>query len=346
MKKQIAKPLTFITASALSLVFLASCKKNDGFVPVTSSNSSSDVTTRQGRLVFANTAAFYAKMNQLDRFTDAQLAAFEKGKAYTSFNSAYGNAGDDAELPAATRELVKLPPGIRTLLNANAEVQIGDTIIWYHAGVKHYIPNADEANLQRIKANPEQSRIKAMYELKTAPIALSGEQDVTNPATIYLSNSADARHQFEFWQQFPAAGWRKYVHEVAAYTDMSYVAPNTCGQATYFYNTGCYLYIKMEWKGRRGWNPAGESRNISYNLTCSGSSTSARGCGIIDYLGFYVTPSGSETRNSNLTLVLGGASGYTVAGIGWALSVEGSISQHVVGDVASNAWTNTGFPLW
>ncbi len=352
MKKQIKTAQLRLMAFFAITVFVASCKKNELQAPEATASGTDQIRTNHGRLVFASTAAFYTAMNKLDRCNAAQLADFEKGKAYTSFSNAFALTGEDTELPVATRQLLKLPPGIRSLLNANAEIQIGDTIIWYNNGIKYYIPGASEAELQRIKVHPEQARLKAMYEIKTAPVRLNtNDQDITAPASIYLSNSADARHQYEFWQQAPAAGWRKYVHEVAAYTDYAYVAPNTCGQATYWYNTGCYLYIKLEWKGRRGWNPAGESRNISYNLTCSGSSASPRGCGIVDYLGFYTTPVGSTTQSSNLTLVLGTAGGYTVSSsgyypIGWTLSVEGSISQNVVGDVPSNAWTNTGYPLW
>ncbi len=357
MKKQTTRAIHLLAGLLATSTLFFSCKKNEiTTAPLQAAEPA--VRTANGRLVFENTTAFYKVMEKMDRASANDRDAFENRHKFTSFRSVANHTGDDDALTENETDLRRLPPGIQTLLNANGEVQVGDTIIWYNKNVKHYIPNADENRLQQVKQDPSSSSLRGSYTLTlTAPRSqlvqngVTGGMNTPTAEYIYLSNNTDARHQREFYQYYPAGGTRKYVHEVGVYTDYSYIAPNTCGQATYNYYTGCYLYIKLEWKGRHGWNTAGETREINYDLSCSGNATVARGCGIVDYLGFFSAPVGSAVQNSNLTLVLVTRSGLTVNSptyfsIGWSLNVSGTIYQHVQGDLSSNEWYNTAYPLW
>jgi hypothetical protein len=357
MKKQIAKHALPLISFIMLCAIFTSCKKNDIENQPATVNENADPTIRSvnGRLVFENTAAFYKVMEQLDKSSTEEITRFEQTYHHASFRTMVNAVAEDYTFTEAESDLRKLPQGLQTMLNKAGEVQIGDSIVWYNKNVKHYVVAADEAALQSVKQHPTDATVRGGYGLKfDVPVNQNiggGKGNDPVPSWIVIMNGADARHQKQFWQNSPAAGWRKFVHEVGLFTDYYSQGSNTCGQATYFYYTACYLYIKMEWKGCCNWKPAGENREISYNLTCTGNSTVARGCGIVDYPGFYATPSGSTVRNSELNLTLGTSGGYTVSNpsyypIYWSLNVEGNIYQHVVGDSQYNEWNNTGYPLW
>jgi hypothetical protein len=356
MKKQISKHALPLIGFAMFCTIFTSCKKNEIESQPAPANDKADASIRyvNGRLVFENVAAFYKTMEQLDKSSTAEINRFEQTYRHASFRNMINTAAEDYTFTEAESDLRKLPQGLQTMLNKAGEVQIGDSIVWYNKNVKHYVAATDEAALQNVKQHPTDATVRGGYGFRfDMPVKQNiggGKGDDPIPSWIGL-NGTDARHQRQFWQNSPAAGWRKFVHEVGAFTDYYYQSSNICGQPTYYYYTGCYLYIKMEWKGCCNWKPAGENRVINYNLTCSGNSSVARGCGIVDYLGFYTTPSGSTVQNSQLNLTLGTSSGFTVSNpsyypIYWSLNVEGTIYQYVVGDSQYNEWYNTGYPLW
>jgi hypothetical protein len=355
MKKIISSNLIAAAIISVFISGLSSCKKEpfQKENPVQASLAEG-IRTANGRLVFKDNEAFYKTMEVLDKSNDETRVNFEKKPGFISFRNAINNVAEDHAYSVAETELMNMPPAIQLMLNSNGEVQVGNDIIWYNNGTKYYVPETDAAQLEKIKQNPDMAAAakKSSYFLKfSKPKSNTGTSSGgIVPNWVYLSNSADARHQREFWQNSPAAGNRKYVHELGVYTDYYYVAPNTCGQATYSYYTGCYLYIKMEWRGRR-WKPAGETREINYNINCSGSTSVARGCGIVDNFGFNVNPVANTTSNGTYTITMFTFSNLTVSNsgyypIGWSVNVEGTIYQHVVGDVTSNEWYNTGYPLW
>jgi hypothetical protein len=355
MKRQISKhALPFIGFTIMCAIF-TSCKKNDLENQPAIVKTDPSIRSVNGRLAFENTATFYKIMEQLDKSSAGEINEFEQMYQHASFRTTINNVAEDYTFTEDELSLRKLPQGLQTMLNKAGEVQIGDSIVWYNKNVKHYVAAADEAALQNVKQHPTDATVRGGYGLRfDMPVnqdIVGGNENDPLPSSVGLSNGTDARHQKQFWQNSPAAGWRKFVHEVGAFTDYYYQSSNICGQPTYYYYTGCYLYIKMEWKGCCNWKPAGENREINYNLTCSGNSSVARGCGIVDYLGFYTTPSGSTVQNSQLNLTLGTSSGFTVSNpsyypIYWSLNVEGSIYQHVVGDSQYNEWYNIGYPLW
>ncbi len=352
MKKSFFRSLITASTAIAVICILGSCKKNLPEKEAALPQPAENIKTQNGRLVFENNEAFYKTMEALDKSNDETRLNFEKKHDYTSFRNAMSNAGEDYAFSIAETELMNMPPSIQSVLNSKGEVQVGSDIIWYNNGTKYYVPESDEQQMELIKQNPAIATKKSSYFLKFSKPKndLAPASGGITPNWVYLSNSADARHQYEFWQYYPAAGNRKYVHELGVYTDYYYVAPNTCGQASYNYYTGCYLYIKMEWRGRK-WKPAGETREINYNINCSGSTSVGRGCGIVDYLGFSVNPVASTTSNGTYTITMSVFSGITVSNsgyypIGWSVNVEGNIYHHVVGDIAGNGWNNTGYPLW
>ena len=100
----------------------------------------------------------------------------------------------------------------------------------------------------------------------------------------------------------------------------------------------------MEWRGRR-WKPAGEVREMSYNLTCNNV---FRG----PSFGYEIPPNvsltGNVTQSGDISRMIANTVGSGTFGSdsGWYIDVSGTIYQHVVSDIKSNEWYNTGYPLW
>jgi len=91
-------------------------------------------------------------------------------KEITNWQSSYNFASIcDSEVEATTADSISLKNfdnGHQLVLNASGEVLVGDTILWYApGGVKHFVPDADEAQLAKIKSGAIESKIRDTYSI-------------------------------------------------------------------------------------------------------------------------------------------------------------------------------------
>lgn len=326
----------------LSLFFF-SCKKDISNQNPTTSNSAKE---ENGRLVFDSHESFYAFVDDLDN------GKAEVNSSFSSLQKAFDKASQSEDESTVSPEIKDLqsfnfPPSFTRILNKKGEVKIDNDIIWYHSGKKYFIPVSDESELERRKLNPENISKVSNAGSKIAPLTLKNIslKDVSNRTYLPTNGALDARHQHEFNQVYPPTGGpRKYVHEIITYGE-GYWLPNN----VYIWFTQINLRIKMEWKNSNGkWRPAGETRDLTVNI--SGNAT-LRNAGTGGYeFGPTISHNNSTQVNSDYYV---GLAKYNGSGIppaqDWQLDLWGTIYQHVVGDLTSNAWYNTGTstsPLW
>jgi len=316
---------------------LFSCRKD---VNSTNSENIPELQVQNNRMVFRDLATLDHKIAEFDK--NGMQASMEFKKQFPGFK----NLGELLENAAENHELRKFgfPHYMLSILNESGEFQVGDTIVAYLKGYKYYIPGNDEAILNRIRTD---GSFAESYSLRAKagvmPVTLrSTSQEAVSSVNLGLSSGVDARHQLQFWAQAPAAGWRKYVHEIQSYYD-NWV--NGAGCNGYVWRSRLYLRMKLEWKGS-DWQPAGETRNINYsvggavNLMISGTSTA------VDT--YIINSSGNVTQNYDQVVLLGMFDNQTRCpqGLNLRVSISGSIYQHIVGDAQVNEWNNTGNPLW
>lgn len=111
-----------------------------------------------------------------------------------------------------------------------------------------------EYELVRIKKDKEYALKFKGPDYTINAIPLKENNGKANKIAIGI-NSLDARWQKEFYQDAPASGCRKYVHEIKTYADAFNAGDPICGSSVTYY-TSAYLRIKLEWKTcrRNSWN--------------------------------------------------------------------------------------------
>ncbi len=334
-----------IAVVLLTAITLFSCKKEklDSVAAAKEKGKIPEIqnpVVENNRMVFSSHDAFYKFVDAIDNNDPAVSEKLERLQGFTSlYNRIKTYDLSEEELPASLNSYLEfgLPESFQRVLNAEGEVIIGDQLVWYNNSYKYFINKAESGKLQSIKENPDASDVrKTKVGKELTPVNFKNADQAR--VWMGLANGPDARHQREFWQNAPSAGNRKYVHEIQAYTDSYF------DRIFYQWNSRVILRIKMEWRGKK-WKPAGETRQISYNLTSSNV--------------FYGPPFGylipaNTTFTDNVTqsgdvsrmVAQAAGSGTFGSGSGWSIELSGTIYQHVVGDVQSNEWYNTGNPLW
>jgi hypothetical protein len=361
------KKIKFFVWVLWALVFFEACKKPD-FDTTISDNPErvverSELRVEQGRLVFNDFEHFLQVAEQLDGLSEEELDQWEHSKGIASLRSAlkqyYADSSELIDEKLEGLASFNFPKTFQSLINTDGECRLGDDLIWYHDGLKHYVPNADEALLAQIKTNPALSAITAKAGATTEDVASE-----TNRVTLG-ANSLDARHQWEFWQYsyygYPNRGRRKYVHEIVTYSEQNTLYEickkkgcykcevELCPVSYYFYSTA-FVRIKMEWRGKR-WRPAGENREILYNLALEGILRVWDGGALVytNTNSYFASRPLFIGRDTYVTIASFSGSGPTWISDGlfirWELDVSGNIQQRVVGD-SNSPWNNQGFPLW
>ncbi|WP_146616121.1 hypothetical protein [Chitinophaga dinghuensis] len=316
-----------------TVLFASSCsKKNTSLAPekIPSVQGTKDPIVDHGRLFFSSQADYveFIKRNFRKKMQD-QLG-------FISLNSTLRSLSDKVPVSAEIKDLrdFGFPAELLSILNEHGEMRIGNDIIWYHNGKKYYIPVVDEERLSVIKEQPgliAQSFDARQIKLQTTDP--NGKSDLGLTAT-------DSRYIKEFflWGNVHT----RFVHEVTGFIE------NTNVGTWIAYSV---IRLKLEWKDCCKWNPATSMRDISVNLT--GSANLYNGTGTLPTNGFYIMgPSVAinETDVSNsdyvLTLAAVEGRGSLLSGSHWTLRLDGSIYQYAQNDYLTNAWTNTGTPLW
>ncbi|NOS55693.1 MAG: hypothetical protein HOP37_05480 [Cyclobacteriaceae bacterium] len=230
-------------------------------------------------------------------------------------------------------------------LNTKREIQIGDTIIWYNEGIKHYVPGKDENLLSRIKENTLFSTLKGEYSIGTLE-----ERKPNKQGRIIMSatnGSLDARWQsgpFTMYKNGQPWGVRKFVHELYVTTQTMGCFPGGCNtQST------IYLRVKAEYRDSRGnWPNAGDARSVFINVSSIGPEYLSSGSLIAPYYAGNTFIYNSYVTTNNLVFGLAVGYGPTYSGYSpqWSVDVSGYIYQNFNGDLLSNAWNNEAYPLW
>lgn len=311
-----------------------------------------------GMLAFSDYASFENFISKIDAGADVDIPKFNSLLEVITEASRSEQENDDK-----INDLIDFdfPTSYQKVLNKDGKVKIGNEFVWYTQGKKYFIPSEDAelmtvASLERagVKSLAVGKNIIGIQLNKTGNNVLStnnsrfqgGEKIMSANNTISSIdigvNGLDAKYQHEFYATAPAAGCRKYVHEIFTFFDGYY---NVGGAV--IYTAYAYLRIKLEWKtcSRSKWNLASEMRNITYSINGSAEAMN------FSFGGYDPGPSfnlnSTTTSNGILSVLLAkrGGSG-TMTNPYWRISMSGSISQHIIGDSPSNLWTNTGNPLW
>jgi hypothetical protein len=341
----ISGKLFLLTATILSTLFFYSCKKDqtvtENFETKLEQKNTSLPSVANGRLVFESHDDYYHFIDLIDNGDFSKIKNYENNSNFSSLYSVFQSGTKDEILPQYLQEYEDfgLPQSLRKVLNKDGEVVIGNEIIWYSKSQKYFVENLDEKKLSDVKNNPNGDIVKHI-QVGNKVIPLKVNSSTPNQSVYLGLTGSIANWQFQFWQYASPAGWRKYVHGLEVFTDVYW------NGLVYIWNSKLFLNIKMEWKGKN-WKPATyETKDIICNISYTNNFSAP---GYFSYLipqnnilNFSVTQSGDVQR------LIGNVQGSGTFGgnNGWTAGVNGTIYQHVVGDVQSNEWYNTANPLW
>jgi hypothetical protein len=277
-----------LAAAALLSTSLFSCKKDNS----TATNKSTiDPRTAQvanvnGRLVFKDSKALNQTINELMNKDPETLVKWEKSLGVNSLR------GDSTAVKAFAS--FGFPDFYESIINNKGEYMIGDTIVYFNNGYKHLIPNKDEAQLAKIKANSSLSVLKFTAGNQAVNVA-GADGKLTTQATL-TNGQIDAHYQYEFLRNGDNNSKRKLVFEIQNYVESNPTA------------FVCYVHtrIKQEYLGGNkpnNWLPAGEptekkitglSYDVSFINTGNGTTTHVTGSNV----------NASQTDGNNLDRVL------------------------------------------
>lgn len=287
-----SKNLLLVTFLIATLFCLNSCKKEGSDEKLITSKA--DVSVEGDRIAFSNSKALNATLNDLKNKSVNYLDSWEDSK---NFSSLRRDTGVNADL-----EAFGFPQFYSTFINVKGEYLIGDTIVWYHNGFKHMVPNRDEDLLSKIKINPGISKIK--YEAGTTLISqqeMKEESYSRNSAKgkvmqVTLGNGdIDARYQKHFYTD--GGSLRGIVFEIQNYVEQGPIG----------YNSHLITRIKQMWKGGSKWKPAGEAmEKLITNLTYTKGYNNVFNGAYVEVSGTIpsIPASGAQTDGNNLEYVI------------------------------------------
>lgn len=117
--------------STLLLLLLLSCKKDNN------NKSESQESTISSRSVFKDLNEFITTAKKIEQMKDNDLMSWEDRNNKASLRSVLYSKPIDYEFTEEEYKLLDFPKSYLSILNKDAEVQIGDSIIWYHDGSKY-----------------------------------------------------------------------------------------------------------------------------------------------------------------------------------------------------------------
>lgn len=321
--------------------FTFSCEKEEIILP---ENTVIQDETIVQRMTFESSEIFSNQIQNLEEMTTEELRAW----GAVNFPNSLMFAMEEDEDIYKQYEPFNLPMAIWALTNKDGEVQVGKNIHW-HYNKSIYVADS-ESELKDIKRNPELA--KKIFLIVSKVIDLDTQD--THNKVVLGGASLDARHQKQFWKN---GFWFKYVHEIFTtkyyYGDVHVNLGNYYGWISIF-KTFAKMNIKLEYKGSGGWHPAGELRDLSYNLTITGH---------FDYLPYSganwsinhfptIYKSGYRQNVNDITIPLVEFGTFQADknkqhDFYWHIEVSGNITQRFSGNNSSGTyWNNQGTPLW
>ena len=341
------KFLKRLTLLGLTLTTLYACKKQNDLNP-TSQEIVAPVLKQpavtDGRVVFSSDKEFFSTVEALSKKSNAEIKQWASQIPIQDLESFLTNEENQEKQPALFKSLsdFAFPYEYRMLLNSKGEIQIGDEVVVYTNGYKYYVPKQTNAVVTDFAA------VKKKVHIDTKIIDKNNSN--VSGRIGFGDNSLDAYWQKQFYQEsYQNIGNRKFVHEIKSFTDYASFYDPIGGIRGYTFYTELNLRVKLEWKGRKWYSGAGETRNINYNLVKDIYLRNVKYPYASAYANIPFTGNISDTRtqNSDLEIRLGAFSGNTVTGgVYWEVDLRGSIYQYVLGDLPGNAWNNSGNPLW
>jgi hypothetical protein len=314
---KIMQKLHLIYAFVLILMGV-SCKNEQNTTPVPQDFMGvKGVSLADGRLHFNTNENFTDFQNKLT--SDAKLSEqIAKAKGLQTLQSVIENSQN-----GVYKNL--LPQSYQQILNDNAEVEIGEDLIWYSTkGEAFVVDKRNLKNLEAIKSGAISHKNKYKYGFDIIKIE---QVQKPNGRTDLLLGTGD--DQFNHVKQFtavtPQAGQRRYVHQFKTF----YGGPNT----------QLVLYLNLEWRGCCNWQNSSQERLLSYNLNVGGYFEWYEG-NIRRQTPFSKYLSGFEYLTYNKGILIANISGSDYRG-GWHFTVDGNIYHIINGDVANNGWNDT-----
>ncbi len=150
-----------------------------------------------------------------------------------------------------------MSPAYHVILNANGEVLIGDTIVWYSpGGIKHLVPNRDEEELSKIRKGLTSGKITERY---SQTLVSTKEVEVPDGRFIWTTPGNHEAYILTYQHEFYISGNTskkfKYVHQLWNAIDGNWYRLD--------------LVVKLEWRGASQWKEALEARNVNLHVTGS-----------------------------------------------------------------------------
>lgn len=281
-----------VTALAMPLI-LSSCSKQNDAEPTEQITAKTDVSTLNGRLVFANQQSFDRVFNNLEEISThddskKELALWESQHNFTSLRvAANDESAHLAELDTqgkvaqAYKILTRFsfPSFYAAIINPSGEYQIGDKIYWFHDGFRYQA--ASESELAAIKNNPSQAQNKFAAGSYTVNSGISkvgkGGIDsnfITN--TVVQGNDPEAydRYNYEFRYPQDYNSRRRIIYATTVYVEDR----GTNSGLKHFY-TNIRFQLKLEYFNNyyNKWYPSHEGYAYTYGFDFSGSTSPANG---------------------------------------------------------------------
>jgi hypothetical protein len=349
--------------SAILFVFNA-CTKQENEISAASAALSSSIPqmkVENGRIAFKNSDEFFKFSTDVTNKSEEELNAWEKQIGFNSLRKElrqfYSN---DKDLTTGLQKLedFNFPRGHLSILNEKGECLVGDTIVLYLDGLKHFIPNKDEKMLSAIRSNPSVSKIKSIAGGKVSIDAPRNNEITSRWVTAWGGNQIDARYQFPFtsqtYQGSSSVGPKKFVHELVTWQESTGYNPLFSGLV--YYHSKLFVRSKLEYKSKNTWKEAGEYRRINYNLSAAytvsgdGVNTNTQGGNnghwSISGTKLLVNTGQYELRRLAYELLIYEFNTASFTSTTWNINVTGNIGQIMDGDAQVNYYQNTVNPLW
>ena len=336
---------------AAMLIFAANflfnaCTKQENENVTSSAAQISGITqmkVENGRIAFKNSDEFFKFTTDITTKSEEQLNSWEKQIGFSSLRKELHELYlGDQQLSSDLQKLedFNFPRGHLSVLNSKGECLIGDTIVLYLNGLKHFIPNKDEKMLADIRNNPSLSKVKGVAGGKILP----NSQTTTSSLVTLGANQLDARYQKQFtsqkYQGNNSVGPKKFVHELVAWSETS---------NSLYFHAKLFVRSKLEYNSNGTWKQAGEYRQITYNMYATytlngfdafGNPSSVSGSQSLVSTGPY------ELRRFEYELLIRDINFGSTGPFSWSTEVSGNIAQIMDGDVQANYWQSSGSPLW
>ncbi|MDD2798089.1 MAG: hypothetical protein PHV20_05805 [Bacteroidales bacterium] len=270
------------------------------------------------RLIFSSFSEFNRTYKELSKLSSAELKSWANIKNHTTLL----NSNDSI--------ISEYSNVVKTLFNDKSEIIINDSIIWLHAGVLYAYSMQEYKHKNQI----DNGRIVGNLYI----------QKINNPtlrSTISGGNLINHQKQFSQYSYKKLGGVTQYVGGLRKYVNEIYLEGFSYQELPIPMPRTYYEYMrfraKLEYKGSSGWKPAGEPRRIVINLMGQANFSV--------YANNIPISTGVQTfqYSGNQDIILADWINATSVPISryWTFSLNGTVYQHVEGDLQSNEWTDS-----